>query len=99
MPYNLLVGLEITDAVLYQTYREQMQPLLSRYGGAFGVDVEVSRVLRAPEDARFNRLFTLIFPSRAVADAFFADDHYLRVKEQYFVGAVGAQHILPAWKF
>ncbi|KYG05856.1 hypothetical protein BE21_38130 [Sorangium cellulosum] len=51
-----------TDA----SYRARMTPILSSYGGAFGHDFIVARVLKG--DARINRVFTLLLPDRATRE-------------------------------
>ncbi|EAR61344.1 hypothetical protein MED92_11474 [Oceanospirillum sp. MED92] len=44
--YEMLVGLEVTDDQIYQSYREAMRPILEFYGGEFGYDFRVSEVLK-----------------------------------------------------
>ncbi len=82
-----LVGLEVTDDASYARYRAAMTPILTSYGGAFGVDLVVGRVLLG--DARINRVFTLSFPDRATQERFFADERYLAVRREFFAPAVG----------
>ncbi len=81
---EILVGLLVTDEAAYATYRAHMTPLLTARGGSFGVDVRVAEVLQSPGSERFNRLFTIRFPSRDEHDAFFADPEYLEVRKRYF---------------
>ena len=49
--YVKVVGLDVKDEALYRRYREGMTPILHRYGGAFGYDFVVSRVLQSETDA------------------------------------------------
>ncbi|HEY6879461.1 MAG TPA: DUF1330 domain-containing protein [Polyangiales bacterium] len=89
--------MRITDDALYTAYRAAMMPLLARFGGEFVFDVRVAEVLRAPEAATFNRLFTIRFPSQAKMDAFFSDPAYLAVRERYFAPSVAAVHELARY--
>lgn len=88
MNFAYLVGLNVVDDHLYDRYRARMTPILTRFGGDFGLDVDVSHVRTGPVEAGVNRLFTIRFPDRATDDAFFADRDYLRVKAEYFDRAV-----------
>jgi uncharacterized protein (DUF1330 family) len=86
----LVRGLNVTDEALYRRYREGMRPILERFGGAFGYDFEVSRVLASESGQPINRVFTLWFPDRERAEAFFADPEYLAVRRECFEPAVNA---------
>ncbi|WP_437934769.1 DUF1330 domain-containing protein [Sorangium sp. So ce341] len=88
----LLMGLEVTDEAAYASYRARMTPILSSYGGAFGHDFVVARVLKG--DARINRVFTLVFPDRATRERFFADAQYRAVRAELFEPAVAAALVL-----
>ncbi|WP_437976712.1 DUF1330 domain-containing protein [Sorangium sp. So ce295] len=88
----LLVGLQMADETSYARYRAGMMPILSSYGGAFGHDFVVARVLKG--DERINRVFTLLFPDRATRERFFADAQYRAVRAEFFEPAVAATFIL-----
>jgi len=88
-----LVGLEVRDEAGYARYREAMAPILASYGGAFGCDFVVARVLVGP-DPRINRVFTLVFPDRDRRERFFADKEYLAVRARWFEASVGAVEVL-----
>ena len=90
--YVLLFALEVADDASYARYREAMTPILASYGGRFGVDFVVSRVLRGP--GRVNRVFTMLFPDRAAKERFFADAAYQAVRSAHFEPAVAAVHPL-----
>jgi uncharacterized protein (DUF1330 family) len=85
-----IVGLDVRDDTLYQRYRDGMTPILSRYGGEFGYDFVVSRVLKSETSAPINRLFMLVFPDKSARDGFFADPAYRAVRAEFFEPAVGA---------
>lgn len=85
-----LFGIDVTDDAQYRRYREGMLPILETFGGRFGYDFVVSRVLAAETDQKINRVFTIHFPDRARADAFFADPGYLAVRRTWFAPAVVA---------
>lgn len=88
-----LFGLEVTDDAGYARYREAMTPILTRYGGAFGCDFVVARVLRGPND-RINRVFTITFPDASTRDRFFADEEYLKVRSRWFTPSVARADVL-----
>ncbi|WP_437688133.1 DUF1330 domain-containing protein [Sorangium sp. So ce176] len=88
----LLMGLQVTDEAAYASYRARMTPILSTYGGAFGHDFVVARVLKG--DERINRVFTIVFPDRATRERFFADPAYRAVKAEFFEPAVAAVIVL-----
>jgi len=46
MPYEILVGLNVTDDELYQKYRDEMTPILKTYGGGFRYDFTIEKVLK-----------------------------------------------------
>ena len=85
-----LMALNVVDAELYARYRAAMTPLLEAHGGSFGLDLWVAEVLRAPGDKPFNRLFTIIFPSQELRQAFFSNSEYLVVRKAFFDLSVSA---------
>jgi uncharacterized protein (DUF1330 family) len=90
-PEHVLVfALEIRDEALYARYRERMSPILRRYGGAFGYDLAIARVLRSKTEAPIDRVFTIGFPDPGAAEAFFADASYRAIRAELFDPAVGA---------
>ena len=95
---DMLVGLEVKDEALYAAYRAAMKPILHARGGHFTCDFRVSEVLAGDVtgsvDPRINRVFVLSFPDAAGRDAFFEDAEYQRVRERYFLGAVGAVEVM-----
>lgn len=93
-----LVGLQVVDRELYQQYRAGMTPILTRYGGGFGYDLWVSELLKSESDKPFNRVFTIFFPSAQVAERFFADPDYLRVRTALFEPAVSVVSTLATFE-
>jgi len=85
-----LRGLQVDDAEKYRSYRARVSPILERYGGRFGYDFIVAETLRSETDKPINRVFTLVFPTRAAADLLFADPEYVRVRREFFDPAVSA---------
>ena len=63
MPVAMLVGLNVVDDGAYQSYRDEMTPILNRYGGGFDYDFKVSEVLKSKTEAPINRVFTIYFYS------------------------------------
>lgn len=88
MPIDRLVGVRVSDEAGYRTYRARMTPLLEAQGGRFVVDVRVEEVLRAPDQANFNRLFTIRFPNQAAMEAFFDSPAYQAIRAEHFVPSV-----------
>lgn len=100
--FNQLIGLMVDDGARYAEYRAGMTPILNAHGGAFGLDLEVARVLKlpgdgAPSDGAINRLFSIGFPSREAHARFFADAAYLAVRARHFEPAVSRVFILAEW--
>ena len=91
--HETLLGLNVVDDAAYSRYRAEMTPILEAHGGSFGVDVRVSEVLR-PADKAFNRLFTIVFPSREKRDAFFSNPAYVEVRNRWFEPSVTEVHRL-----
>lgn len=90
MSDEILVGVQVTDEAGYAEYRRRMTPLLHQHGGRFVLDVRVSEVLRAPEDAAFNRLFTIRFPDAEQRARFFSSPEYLAIRAEHFDPSVSA---------
>jgi uncharacterized protein (DUF1330 family) len=95
--FNQLIGLMVDDAARYGEYRAGMTPILHAHGGAFGLDLDVARVLKSPAPAAINRVFTIGFPSREAHARFFAAEDYLAVRAQFFEPAVSRVFILAEW--
>jgi uncharacterized protein (DUF1330 family) len=88
MAFEYLIGLQVTDEAEYARYREGMTPLLHEVGGSFRYDFRVSEVLKSESDHPINRVFVIAFPSREVADSFFAEPRYLAVRKAHFDSSV-----------
>ncbi|MFT3766194.1 MAG: DUF1330 domain-containing protein [Minicystis sp.] len=93
----LWFGLSIRDQALYQRYREAMTPILARHGGRFGYDFTIREVLKSEVEAPIDRVFSMLFPSRAAADGFFADPAYRAVRAELFEPAVERVSALGAY--
>jgi uncharacterized protein (DUF1330 family) len=88
MRYEMLVGLKVLDEASYEEYRKYMKPILLTHGGGFSNDFKLSEVLLAEHNTDINRIFTIYFPDQKTKETFFSNEEYLKVKEQYFKGAV-----------
>lgn len=88
MPYEMTVGLLVTDPAMYAQYRREMRPLLERAGGAFRYDFDVARVLESKDGVEINRAFVLQFPDRSTKERFFADPRYLEIRRRLFEPSV-----------
>ena len=91
-------GLQVSDDASYQRYRAGMTPILHRYGGGFGYDFVVARVLASETAQPINRVFTIAYPDRATADRFFADPAYLDVRRAWFEPAVTAITMIASFE-
>lgn len=90
MPYEILVGLNVTDDELYQKYRDEMTPILKNYGGGFRYDFLIDKVLITDSESIINRVFAIYFESEEAKNEFFLNDKYLQIKERYFAPSVSA---------
>ena len=88
MSYERIMALEIVNEEEYQKYRESMTPILQSFGGDFGFDFKVNKVLKSKTSDLINRVFTLDFPSKEIMNEFFTHSEYLAVKEKYFLNSV-----------
>jgi len=92
-----VMGLQVADDASYQRYRAETAPILRSYGGGFGYDFAVARVLASKTSQPINRVFTLGFPDRASADRFFADPTYLAARRTWFEPAVTAVTMIASF--
>jgi uncharacterized protein (DUF1330 family) len=90
MPYEILVGLNVTDDELYQKYRDEMTPILKTYGGGFRYDFLIEKVLKTDSESKINRVFAIYFENEEAKKEFFLNDKYLQIKERYFKPSVSA---------
>ena len=98
MSYEILVGLNVLNAQMYQGYRDAMKPILSSYGGKFCYDFNVSEVLQSETSSEINRVFTINFPDKEKMGGFFSNPEYIKVKETYFEGSVGSTIIISSYE-
>lgn len=94
MEIDRLVGLNVIEEELYRQYRENMLPILERYGGRFFVDVRVSELLLSPGAGPINRMFAIRFPNTESLEGFFSDPEYLAVRQRFFEASVASVTIL-----
>ncbi len=95
---EMLVGLDVSNNEIYAEYRQAMKPILTQYGGAFGYDFVVSKVLLAQVTEPINRVFTINFPNESAMNSFFSDPEYLQVKDQYFTRSVRHTTIIASYE-
>ena len=95
---EMLVGLNVVDDEAYQSYRDEMTPILKSYGGGFGYDFKVSEVLKSKTDAPINRVFTIYFPNKDSTDSFFSNDDYLKIKQKHFEKSVADTTIIATYE-
>lgn len=98
MPYEMLVGLAVSDDEAYTQYRQAMAPILQRFGGGFRYDFKVSEVLSNEGGQPINRVFTISFADKASRDAFFSDPRYVEAKRTFFEKSVAATTVLAEYE-
>ncbi len=98
MAVEMLVGLNVVDDEAYQAYRNEMTPILNRYGGGFGYDFKVSEVLKSKTDAPINRVFTIYFANEDSMSSFFSNDEYLKIKQRHFERSVTDTTIIATYE-
>ena len=98
MAIEMLVALNVLDNAAYQSYREEMTPILQSYGGGFGYDFKVAEVLSSPTEAPINRVFTISFPDENSMNSFFSNDAYLKIKQKYFDKSVADTTIIATYE-
>ena len=98
MGIETLVGLHVVDEKQYQSYREQIMPILRNYGGEFGYDFKVSEVLKSLTEAPINRVFTISFPTQDLRDSFFSNEKYIKMRQDYFEKSVTDTTIIATYE-
>jgi len=98
MAYEIVMGLDVIDDQEYQKYREAMTPILKSFGGSFGFDFIVSKVLLSNTADNINRVFTIAFPNQKQMDEFFSNPDYLVVKEKYFDKSVKSKTTISQYE-
>jgi len=88
MRIERLVGLCVTDDDMYKRYREEMFPILEKFGGGFSYDFKISEVLKSEVKEKINRVFIIHFQDEGSMDLFFSDKEYLDIKQKYFISSV-----------
>lgn len=88
MPFEIAIGLFVTDQEQYAQYREEIAPLLKAVGAEFRYDFEVAQTLKKDVPHEINRVFMLQFRDQAAKEYFFADPVYLEIRHRFFPKAV-----------
>jgi len=92
MRFERLVGLYITDDVMYTKYRENMTPILKTYGGGFAYDFKIQETLQNESEKPINRVFLIYFKDENAMIKFFSNEEYLKIKEEFFDQSVSSAH-------
>jgi len=92
--FEYVVGLDVIDDELYDVYRKNMMQILKKYKGGFHYDFRIKEVLKKEVEEGINRVFTIYFPTKKIADDFFENEEYLKVKEKYFKKSVKSTTII-----
>jgi uncharacterized protein (DUF1330 family) len=97
MAIEMLVGLNVIDDGMYQSYRDEIAPILNKFGGGIGYDFHISDVLRSKTTEPINRVFTIYFSDEAAMNSFFSNEEYLNIKERLFEESVTSTTIMATW--
>jgi len=98
MVIEMIVGLNVVDDKAYQSYRDEMTPILKIYGGGFGYDFKVSEVLKSTTEAPINRVFTIYFSNEDSMNSFFSNVDYLKIKQRHFEKSVTDTTIIATYE-
>ena len=98
MAIESLVGLNVVDEKAYQSYRDEIMPILKSYGGGFGYDFKVAKVLKSLTEAPINRVFTIYFSNKDSMNSFFSNPEYLTIKQKHFEKAVTDTTIIATYE-
>ncbi|WP_420888068.1 DUF1330 domain-containing protein [Candidatus Nitronereus thalassa] len=94
----MVVGLNVLDEEVYQSYRDEMTPLLENLGGGFGYDFKVSAVLKSKTREPINRVFTIFFSSEDSMHSFFSNEKYLQIRKKHFEKAVTDTTVIATYE-
>ena len=97
MAVEMLVGLNVVDDAAYQSYRDEIAPILIEYGGGFGYDFKISEVFKSKTKAPINRVFTIYFANDDAMGAFFSNEEYLNIRARLFENSVTNTTIIAKW--
>lgn len=97
MSYQILVGANITDQHMYEEYRRQMFPLLSKSKGEFLYDFNATPLEMGKLGQNYNRVFVISFPDENTKTGFFADPDYLKIRQTLLLGAVSEIEQISHW--
>jgi uncharacterized protein (DUF1330 family) len=97
MAIEMLVALNVIDDGAYQTYRDEMTPILHQHGGGFGYDFRVAEVLKSETEAPINRVFTIRFSDEDSKESFFSNPRYLDIKQRHFEGSVANTVVIASY--
>ncbi len=97
MAVEMLIGLYVIDDEAYQLYRDEMTPILLRYGGGFSYDFKISEVFKSETEAPINRVFTIYFSNEDSMNSFFSSDEYLKIRESHFDKSVTDTTIIATY--
>ena len=98
MAFERLVGLNVVDDEAYQSYRDEITPILKSYGGGFAYDFKVSEVLKSETEAPINRVFTIYFSSEDSMNLFFSNDEYLKIRKRHFEKSVTDTTVIATYE-
>lgn len=90
MAFSRIMAMQILNDERYATYRENMTPIMSEYGGRFEYDFTIKETLKKCCDVEINRVFMMVFPSKQQSLEFFSDPRYKEVRKTYFEDSVGS---------
>jgi len=96
--FEMIVGLHVTDAAGYDSYRKGMTPILETFDGFFRYDFKIAETLKSDASHPMNRVFSLCFPDRSRRDAFFSNSSYLAVRSQFLEKSISGRTLIAEYE-
>jgi uncharacterized protein (DUF1330 family) len=93
-----VVGLNVKDNEMYQSYRDAMMPILASLAGGFRYDFTIDKTLKSETDKKINRLFVIYFPSEEAKENFFNNEKYKEIRAKYFEPSVVSQTLIAEYE-
>lgn len=97
MPFEMIVGLTVTNETDYARYREEMTPILQSHGGGFRFDFKIAEVLASEANHEINRVFAIYFKDREHKERFFGDNRYMEIRAKYLEKALNGRTLIAEY--
>ena len=95
MAAYLIANLDIHDLDVFHQYREQVSPLIAKFGGRYlvrGGDIQTKE-----GDLGLKRLIVLEFPDMKAAEAFYGSPEYQPIMQLRLQSATSSVALVPGY--